>query len=150
MHYVRIHIKPQTAELVNAHGGLLLSRATLTGAADHVPDGVAAVIFPGGGGKETRGWFPGIGVLAANLARAPASNTVHLVPVYIQNSSNARIYSLLPSNPIARIQKRLLYRQPLQVIFERPTPLANLIKGQSLSSQSLAAFLQNHYETLFR
>ncbi len=131
-------------------GNSLLSRATLTGAADHVPDGGAAVIFPGGGGKETRGWFPGVGVLAANLARAPASNTVHLVPVHIQNTSNARIYSLLSSNPIARIQKRFLYRQPVQVIFERPIPLTPLIKGQSLSSQNLTAFLHNHYETLFR
>ena len=126
------------------------NQATLNEAANNILEGGAVTIFPGGGGKETRGWFPGIGVLAANLARAPASNTVYLIPVHIQNSSNARIYSLLSSNPIARIQKRLLYRQPVQVIFERPIPLTTLIKGQSLSSKSLAAFLQNHYETLFR
>ena len=126
------------------------NQAALSKATRHVLGGGAAMIFPGGGGKETRGWFSGIGVIAANLARAAGCDTVYLVPVRISNSSNSRVYSMLSKNPLSRIRRRLLYRQPMQLTFEKPFPLVSLIKGQNRSPQYLASLLQNHYETLFR
>jgi len=126
------------------------NHATLSKAARHVLGGGAAVIFPGGGGKETRGWFPGIGVIAANLAQAAGSDTIYLVPVKVSNSSNSRVYSTLSENPLSRIRRRLLYRHPIQLTVEKPIPLVSLIKGRNHSPQFLASLLQNHYETQFR
>ena len=126
------------------------NHTTLSKATRHVLGGGAAVIFPGGGGKETCGWFPGIGAIAANLAQAAGSDTIYLVPVKVSNSSNSRVYNMLSENPLSRIRRRLLYRQPIQLTFEKPIPLASLIKGRNRSPQSLTSLLQNHYETLFR
>jgi len=119
-------------------------------ATKHILGGGAAVIFPGGGGKETHGWFPGIGVIAADLAQASAFDTIYLVPTKVSNSSNSRVYSMLSENPLSRIRRRLLYWQPIQLTFEKPLPLANLIKGRNHSPRYLTTLLQNHYESLFR
>lgn len=126
------------------------NQATLSKATRHVLGGGAAMIFPGGGGKETRGWFSGIGAIAANLAAAAGSDTIYLAAVKVSNSSNSRVYSMLSENPLSRIRRRLLYRQPIQLTFEKPIPLVSLIKGRNRSPQYLASLLQNHYETLFR
>jgi len=126
------------------------NQATLSKATEHILGGGAAMIFPGGGGKEPRGWFPGIGVIAAKLAQVAGSDTVYLAAVRISNSSNSRVYSLLSEKPLSRIRRRLLYRQPIQLTFEKPIPLVSLIKGRNHSPQYLASLLQNHHKSLFR
>ena len=126
------------------------NQVTLSKATRHILGGGAAMIFPGGGGKEPRGWFPGIGVIAANLAQAAGSGAIYLAAARISNSSNSRVYSMLSENPLSRIRRRLLYQQPTQLAFEKPLPLANLIKGRNHSPRYLTTLLQNHYESLFR
>lgn len=126
------------------------NRATLSRATEHILRGGAAVIFPGGGGKETRGWFPGIGVIAASLAQAASSDTIYLTAMKVRNNSNSRVYTTLSRNPLSRIRGRLLYRRPVELSFARPIPAAGMKKLQHRSPQHLASLLQDHYETQFR
>jgi 1-acyl-sn-glycerol-3-phosphate acyltransferase len=125
-----------------------INRRSLEAAADHVRDGGCVAIFPDGGGKRNRYWYPGIGVLVKALTKSPGDRPIHLVPIRERHGSNRRVYATLGSGPVARIKRTLLYRSPIQIEFAKPIALADLPFRED-SSHQIASRLRQHYEALF-
>lgn len=135
----------QDKSVARTHNQVILNAAT-----HHLLRGGAVLIFPQGAHRDGQSWFPGIGIIVSNLIQQSSPGTIYLVPVRIENDSNARVHSLISRHPIFKLKARLGSRQPIQVIFDRPIPIERLIGAQSVTPQSVTEHLENHYKTLFR
>ncbi len=123
------------------------NRKMLGRGARHVCDGGCVVIFPSGGGRKDRAWYPGIGQVARQLAGDPAAPDVFLVPMREENSSNDHVYRSLrglgqsePSDgpELARIRIR----------FAEARRLKDLVDAD-WSAHQIALALQADYEETF-
>jgi len=103
-----------------------LNRRSLKAAIDHVRSGGCVAIFPAGGGRANRRWYPGIGTLVKDLAKESTDRPIYLVPIREYNSSNHRVYASLAKTKAARIRRRLLYRRPVRIEFADPIRLDGL------------------------
>jgi len=138
----RLHDVPQRA-LAKA-----INRRSLQAAVDHIRAGGSVAIFPAGGGRAERRWYPGIGTLVKGLAEESAKQPVYLVPIREYNSSNHRVYTSLAGSKTARARRRLLYRRPIRIEFAEPIRLDRL-PLDPLSAHKIAAWLKRHYDGIF-
>jgi hypothetical protein len=122
------------------------NRQILGKGAQHVCGGGCAVIFPSGGGRKDKTWYPGIGHLAGELARDPDAPEVFLVPMREEQSSNDCVYRGLRRASRGDRDAGTLPR--IRVRFGEPHRLADLVSA-SESAHAIAAQLQTHYETIF-
>lgn len=120
------------------------NRKSLGRGAQHVHGGGCVVIFPSGGGRKDRAWYPGIGQLARQLARDTSAPDVYLVPMREEQSSNGLVYKAL--RRIGGASESPL--RPLRVRFAEPRRLLDLV-DPSLGRMEVARRLQLDYETEF-
>lgn len=122
------------------------NRLSLGRGAQFVSGGGCVVIFPSGGGKRDRNWYPGIGQLARQLAANPETRDVYLVPMREEGSTNSHVYGALrrldgQSGGDARLA-------PIRVRFGEPRRLADLVDAAQ-SPRAISACLQADYEATF-
>ncbi len=122
------------------------NRQTLGKGAHHVCSGGCVVIFPSGGGRKDKAWFPGIGHLTGQLARDPAAPNVLLVPMREEESSNDHVY--LGLRRIGGHPRDTARLARIRVRFAEPQRLADLVDPAD-SARATAARLQAHYEEIF-
>jgi 1-acyl-sn-glycerol-3-phosphate acyltransferase len=138
----RLHDVPQRT-LAKA-----INRRSLEAAVAHVRAGGSVAIFPAGGGRANRRWYPGIGTLVKELTRSSTDRPVYLVPIREYNGSNHRVYASVAKTKAAQIRRRLLYRRPVRIEFADPIRLDGLPIDPD-SSHRIAAWLKEHYDRLF-
>ncbi|RLE34633.1 hypothetical protein DRJ24_03635 [Candidatus Acetothermia bacterium] len=138
----RLHSVPQRA-LAKA-----INRRSLEAAVEHVRSGGCVAIFPAGGGRANRRWYPGIGTLVKELVKSSADRPIYLVPIREYNSTNHRVYASVSSSRAARIRRRILYRRPVRIEFAEPIRLDRLPIDPS-SAHRIASWLKRHYDGLF-
>jgi len=138
----RLHDVPQRA-LAKA-----INRRSLEAAVAHVRAGGSVVVFPAGGGRANRCWYPGIGTLVKDLTKASPDGPIYLVPIREYNSSNHRVYASLAHTKAAQMRRRFLYRRPVRIEFADPIRLDGLPIDPD-SSHRIAAWLKEHYDRLF-
>ena len=123
------------------------NRQTVGKGARHVFGGGCVVIFPSGGGRKDRAWYPGIGQLARQLAGGPRASDVFLVPMHEENSSNDHVYrSLRGLNREAADDAGKL--PTIRVRFAEARRLQDLVDAQA-TAHEIAKEPQADYETLF-
>ena len=122
------------------------NRQILGKGAQHVAGGGCVVIFPSGGGRKDRAWYPGIGHLAGELARDPDAPEVFLVPMREEQSSNDHVYQGF--RRASRGDRDVGTLSPIRVRFGEPHRLADLVSASD-GAHAIAARLQAHYETIF-
>jgi len=122
------------------------NRQILGKGAQHVSGGGCVVIFPSGGGRKDKAWYPGIGHLAGELARDPTVPEVFLVPMREEGSSSGHVYSGLRRSGGRRRDDGGLPR--IRVRFAEPKRLADLVNPGD-SARVIAAKLQANYEEIF-
>ncbi len=71
------------------------NRQMLGRGARHVCEGGCVVIFPSGGGKKERRWYPGIGHVVQQALSDSEAPDLYLVPMREENSSNDHVYRSL-------------------------------------------------------
>ncbi len=125
-----------------------INRSSLVMGASHVRRGGSVMICPGGGGKQDRRWYPGIGSLVKNLQQAPGDREVYLVPVREENCTNKRVYAHLMNGPMARLKESVLYRGPVRITIADPIPLSGIASPSSTVEQ-IVELLRARYESLF-
>jgi len=125
-----------------------INRRSLEAAVEHVRAGGCVAIFPAGGGRANRRWYPGIGTLVKELAKSSADRPVYLVPIRAYHSSNHRVYASVSSSRAARLRRRFLYRRPVRIEFADPIRLDRLPIDPS-SAHRIAGWLKDHYDGLF-
>jgi len=138
----RLHDVPQRA-LAKA-----INRRSLEAAVAYVRAGGSVAIFPAGGGRANRRWYPGIGTLVKELVKGSTEDPIYLVPIREYNGSNHRVYASLAKTKSARVRRRILYRRPVRIEFADPIRLDRLPIDPS-SSHRIAAWLKEHYDRLF-
>jgi hypothetical protein len=123
------------------------NRQSLGRGAQHVHDGGCVVIFPSGGGRKDRAWYPGIGQLAQQLARDPAAPDVYLVPMREEGSSNDHVYRSLRGlgDGAPAAGPRL---SPIRVRFAEPRRLKDFVSPDA-SRGEITRRLQADYEEGF-
>lgn len=114
---------------------------------DHVRGGGCVVIFPNGGGRRDTPWYPGIGVVAAALARG-GGDRVALVPMREEGSTNHHVYASFryAGRPHSPAEKPDL--TPIRIRFGKPVPLSELAGPESTPAE-IVARLRAHYGTVF-
>lgn len=125
------------------------NREMLRTAVGHVRGGGSLLIFPMGAATGWRDWFPGIGILARDLAETAGEHPVYLVPFTVENESNARLYSLFSTGLLGRARRKRLDRDPVRIRFGHPTRVEEIVVGPALPPPALASLLQERYERLF-
>jgi hypothetical protein len=122
------------------------NRQILGKGAQHVAGGGCVVIFPSGGGRKDRTWYPGIGHLAGELARDPDAPKVFLVPMREEQSSNGHVYQGF--RRASRGDRDASTLSPIRVRFGEPHRLADLVDLGD-NARAIAAKLQANYEEIF-
>jgi hypothetical protein len=125
------------------------NRDMLRAAVEHIRGGGSILIHPMGGATGRRDWFPGIGVLASELAETAEEHQPYLAPFHAENESNARLYSLLSTSPLSRARRKRLNRDPVRIRFGRPIRVEEIVTDPTLPPPTLAKLLQEHYEKHF-
>lgn len=127
------------------------NRGMLRSAAEHVRGGGSVFIHPMGGTPGWRDWFPGIGVLAQELAQTAEKHPAYFVPFHVENESNERLYALIAASatPLARVRLRKLDRDPVRIRFGRPARVQEITADSTLSASVLASLMQQDYLRLF-
>lgn len=125
------------------------NRQALRAAANHVRGGGSVLIFPMGEATGWRDWFQGIGILAKDLAQTAAQRPVYFAPFFIENESNARLYSLLSTTPFGRWRRRRLNRDPVRIRFGRPVSVAEIVPAPTALPPAIARQLQSRYRMTF-
>jgi hypothetical protein len=123
------------------------NRQTLGRGAQHVCGGGCVVIFPSGGGRRDRAWYPGIGQLALQLAGNPEAPDVFLVSMREEGSSNEHVYRGLRSlKQSESCDKPELPR--IRIRFDEARPLRDCVDPDATAHQ-IASALQADYEATF-
>jgi 1-acyl-sn-glycerol-3-phosphate acyltransferase len=122
------------------------NRQALGRGARHVASGGCVVIFPSGGGRKDKAWYPGIGHLASQLACDPGASDVFLVPMREEGSSNDHVYAGLRS--IGGRARDDVRPSRIRVRFAEPRRLADLVDPAD-NARAIASQLQKHYEEIF-
>jgi hypothetical protein len=78
------------------------NRQSLEAGAGYVADGGCAMIFPGGGGRDERRWYGGIGDIARRLAESGHAASTWWVPVHEELRPKGLVYRLLAQSAEAR------------------------------------------------
>jgi 1-acyl-sn-glycerol-3-phosphate acyltransferase len=125
------------------------NRQALRAAVDHIRGGGSVLIFPMGESTGWRDWFQGIGVLARDLAQTAAQCPAYFVPFFVENESNARLYSLLSTSPLGRWRRRRLNRDPVRIWFECAVPVAQIVPDPAVLPLAIARQLQSGYRRVF-
>ncbi len=125
-----------------------INRLSLELGSNHVRQGGSVLIFPGGGGKRDRRWYPGIGSLIKRLQRNPGDRAAYLIPLREENCTNKRVYAQLMEGPLAHLKWSILYRDPVRITFADPIPLSE-VASPSSSVEQIVERLRAHYESLF-
>ncbi len=112
---------------------------------DHLKTGGCVVIFPGGGGRGARHWYPGIGVLANAAFGEGMGSEVYLVPVREENSSKKHVYYSLRHGGGPMRSKVFLKLPPIHLRFGEPVLVEKILRAGESPRQS-AARLQHQYE----
>jgi hypothetical protein len=136
--------EPKKYEAAREHNGRMLRAA-----AEHVRQGGCVLIFPMGEATGWRDWFQGIGVLAKDLAQTASHQRVVLAPFFVENESNARLYSLFSTSPLGVRRRRRLNRAPVRIQFGRPVPLEEIIRDPTLSPSAVTDLLERQYREVF-
>ena len=125
------------------------NQRTLRAAVEHVRGGGSVLIFPMGEATGWRDWFPGIGILARDLAQTATQHPAHFVPFFVENESNARLYSLLSTSPLGRWRRRRLNRDPVRIGFGCAVPVTEIVPDPAASPTAIARQLQSRYRKTF-
>ena len=124
-----------------------INRRSLALGASHVRQGGSAMICPGGGGRQDRRWYPGIGSLIKDLQQAPGDREVYLVPIREENCTNKRVYAHLMDGRVARLKESVLYRGPVRITIADPIPLSEIASPSSTVEQ-IVELLRAYYNSL--
>lgn len=135
-------------DLPDAEQTKTINRRSLTLGASHVRQGGSVMICPGGGGRQDRRWYPGIGSLVKRLQEFPGDREVYLVPIREENCTNQRVYAELMNGPVARLKWSVLSRRPVRITIAEPIPLGKIALPSSSVEQIVEA-LRARYDSLF-
>jgi hypothetical protein len=135
-------------DLPNAEEIKAVNHDSLALGANHVRGGGSAMICPGGGGRQDRHWYPGIGSLVKDLQRIPGDREIYLVPIREENCTTKRVYAHLMDGPLARLKESFLYRGPVRITIAEPIPLSGIASPSSTAEQ-IVELLRAHYNALF-
>jgi hypothetical protein len=124
------------------------NRASIRDAAEHVRNGGCLIICPDGGEQKRRDWYPGIGIIAKQLAEAGVADRVRLVPFFESNSSNHRINATLRHGPIARMKRAWYAKKPVRITFGDPI-LVSQVAPQGRSVEQIVRDLFHRYREAF-
>lgn len=125
------------------------NRASLNAGADYIRQGGSAVICPGGGGmRNDRKWYTGIGSLVKQLQQTQGGKPVYLLPFREENCSNKRIYAHIQNGPISHFKNAVVYRGLVSIRFAEPIPISNIGDPES-TAQQVVDLLKTYYESLF-
>jgi len=122
------------------------NRQVLGRGAQHVRDGGCVVIFPSGGGRKDRSWYPGIGHVARQLAADPEAPDVFLVPMCEEGSSNDHVYRSFRG--LEESGAGDVGLPPIRVRCAKPRRLRELVDREA-SPHEIARALQADYEMTF-
>jgi 1-acyl-sn-glycerol-3-phosphate acyltransferase len=114
---------------------------------DHVRSGGCVVIFPNGGGRGNPRWYPGVGVVAAALARGEGDRVV-LVPMREEGGTNRHVYALFRRAGKPHPSEGSPGLTPIRIRFGNPVRLSDLA-GPDSAPGEIVTRLQAHYETVF-
>lgn len=123
------------------------NRRMLGHGARHVSDGGCVVIFPSGGGRKDRAWYPGIGHVARQLADDRAAPDVFLVPMREEESSNDHVYRALRGLGQGESADKLGLGR-IRIRFAEARRLQDLVDVDA-SAHQIARTLQADYERTF-
>ena len=123
------------------------NRAMLSHAVNHIRAGGSSLIFPGGSTPRDRRWFPGIGILARELAETKAKSQVYLAPFHVENDSNARCYSLISAGSLAGVRRTHRNLKPVLVRFERPVLVQDVVPDPTVSTAAVVGLLRQRYDS---
>jgi hypothetical protein len=123
------------------------NRVMLSHVVNHVRAGGSSLIFPGGSAPRDRRWFPGIGVLAKELAETEAESPVYLAPFHVENDSNARSYGAISAGRVGSARGASRNQKPVLVRFERPVPVQNVITNSAASTAAVVTLLRQRYQS---
>ncbi len=123
------------------------NRTMLGRGASHVIAGGCIVIFPSGGGRKDRAWYPGIGHIARQLAGNRAAPDVFLVPMREEQSSNDHVYRALRGLGRSELADRPELGR-IRVRFAEARRLQDLVDAEA-SAHEIARALQTDYEKTF-
>jgi hypothetical protein len=135
-------------DLPEAEETKTINHSSLALGASHVRRGGSVMICPGGGGKQDRRWYPGIGSLVKSLQQSPGDREAYLVPIREENCTNKRVYAHLMSGPMARLKESVLYRGPVRITIADPIPLSRIVSPSSTVEQTVE-LLRAYYNSLF-
>ncbi|MDD5263837.1 MAG: hypothetical protein PHU43_03275 [Candidatus Bipolaricaulis sp.] len=124
-----------------------VNRRRLMQGVDHVRSGGCVVIFPDGGGRGDSRWYPGVGVVAAALARSEGDR-VALVPMREEGSTTRHVYALFRCAGRPHPSGGSPELTPIRIRFGDPVRLSDLA-GPDSAPEEIVARLQAHYESVF-
>ncbi len=122
------------------------NRQALEAGALHVAAGGCAMIFPGGGGRDERRWYGGIGDIARRLAESGHVASTWWVPVHEELRPKGLVYRLLAES----IEARETPRSPAEFVLRlgRPRRIADIAE-LTADREEIARRLQMDYEREF-
>ena len=132
-------IDPETARSRN--------RETISRGSNWVGSGGAALLFPLGG-RSSGTWFPGLGRLVLGCLETADARHIRLVPIHVENNSNARVYRLISAGRTARVIRRVAHRQPIRLSIGDPVRLEDMRLPRDATPGQVSRLLQSHYERL--
>jgi len=140
--------------LLRRHHGLQKvkegNRRSIREAGEHVKQGGCLIICPDGGESKRRDWYPGIGIIAKQLAEQGIADRVRLVPFFETNSSNHRIHASLRHGPIARMKRAWYARKPVRIAFGDPLLLSQVAPRGRTVEQIVRDLCHRYREALKR
>lgn len=128
-------------------GGRERNRAALQAGGVHLHEGGCVLIAPAGGRIGRRPWYTGIGHIVA-VALQRTALPLRLVPYQELHLSPHRVAACLRRGPVARFERRVLYRRPATITFAPPVPAQRLVP-EGAGPEEITRRLEAHYRELF-
>ncbi len=124
------------------------NRQALADGVRHLEQGGCIVIFPGGGGRDERSWYPGIGQVAGGIRANPEAPDVFLLPLHEDSRSETFFYRGLRrlGGGSTAVSRPALVR--VRVRFAEPRRLQELVSPEA-SCDEITRKLQADYEATF-
>ncbi len=113
----------------------------------YLEQGGCVAIFPGGGGRDERRWYPGIGQVARDLRLNSEAPDIFLLPVHEEVQSESHVYRGLRrlSGRAPVVSGNLV---PVRVRFAEPRRLRELVPSDA-DRDEITRRLQADYEAAF-